>query len=134
MWNNTKGKVLTKARENILQTDSNFTKWNLMHDDFTCLFFSACEIWNVFSRASLRNCHLVLLQLTNYKYIYSPWKVWKRMRYSWTCSYARFFFYWAVKITQFPDGFHLKLFNRVPLQLIYKYWSQRQRRELTFLS
>ena len=29
---------------------SNLTKWNLLHDDFTC------EVWNLFSRASVRNC------------------------------------------------------------------------------
>ena len=63
-------------------------------------------LWNVkflFS-GSHEKSSLVLLQIANY--IYSPWKMYKRKQHCFNYSDTRFFLL-KIKITQFPDGFHL---------------------------
>ena len=55
-------------------------KWNIMHDDFTSVFPVPVKFEICFILAPMRIFSLELLHITYY--IYSPWKVSKRMRYS----------------------------------------------------
>ena len=51
-------------------------------------FLISWEIWNLFSRAPIRTFSLELFHITYY--IYSPWKVQKRMRYGLKYTGTRF--------------------------------------------
>jgi len=114
MWITPKERFL---REPVKQT-SNWFKLHKMKSyawRFYLRFLNSCEIWNIFSRAPIRNC----------LWCYYRWlitsialeKCKKECDIAENILIVKVFFHWTVKITQFPDGFHLKLCNRVPLQL-----------------
>ena len=73
-------------------------------------FTKNCEntgkiLWNLASifSGSHKKFSLVLLQMTNY--IFSPWKMYKRMQYALNYSGTRFLPWPKIKITQFPSEF-----------------------------
>ena len=59
---------------------------------------SFCEIWHLFFGLSWE-FSLVLSQITNY--IFSPWKMKKRMRYFLNYSGTRFFVHWKLILSWF---------------------------------
>ena len=68
-WNNSKEKVFVGARENKLPKLQISQNEILRMKIFTCVFSIQGKFENLFSRALIRNCP-VLLQITDY--IYSP--------------------------------------------------------------
>ena len=69
---------------------------------FSCV---GCQNLRFIFSGSHKKFSLVLLQMTNY--IFSSWKMWKRMRCA-LIILARGFWPLKIKITQFPDGFCLQ--------------------------
>ena len=65
-----------EAQENklgIIKSFKYFTKWDLTHDDFTCLFSDPVKYEIYFLRLPWEIVLVLLRQITNY--IYNLWKV-----------------------------------------------------------
>ena len=62
--------------------------FHLKFSEFHLCFYSFCEIWYLFSGATMRNRLWCFYRLINY--IYSPWKMQKRMRYCFNYSGTTF--------------------------------------------
>ena len=80
---------------------SNFTKLHLTHEIFRILPVFSQFLWNltfIFSD-SHEKFSLGLLQMTNY--IFSPWKMYKRMQHALNYSDTRFFVHWKLKLPTF---------------------------------
>ena len=95
-----KKKFLTGSRENKCQTSQNDIL-QIKFSELYLFFHNSCEIWHLFSRATMRNFSLLLLHITNY--IYSTWKMQKRMQYGLNYSGYRYrvFVPWILKLLNF---------------------------------